>query len=86
MRHVQRKVCDGLNILQYFTTRDWIFDTTNSAKIISQQSPADAKIFPVDESKIDIDELMLSGLLGGRQYLLKEPLSTLPKARIQLKW
>lgn len=24
-------------------------------------------------------------LLGGRQYCLKEPLSTLPKARIQLK-
>lgn len=86
MCHVQRKVCDGLNILQYFTTRDWIFDTKNSAKIISQQSPDDAKIFPVDESKIDIDKLMLSGLLGGRQYLLKEPLTTLPKARIQLKW
>jgi alcohol-forming fatty acyl-CoA reductase len=24
-------------------------------------------------------------LLGGRQYCLKEPLSSLPKARIQLK-
>lgn len=86
MRHVQRRVCDGLDVLQFFTTRDWVFETENSAKVIRQQSPADAKIFPVDESKVDIDQLLLDSLLGGRQYLLKEPLSTLPKARTQLKW
>lgn len=30
-------------------------------------------------------EYLRDTLLGGRQYCLKEPLSTLPKARIQLK-
>lgn len=84
MRHVQRKICDGLDVLQFFTTRDWVFETTNSARIINQQSAADGNLFPIDESKIDVDQLMLDGLLGGRQYCLKEPLTSLPKARIQL--
>lgn len=34
---------------------------------------------------IDAKEYMKRTILGGRQYCLKEPLSTLPKARMQLK-
>lgn len=34
---------------------------------------------------IDVAEYMKRSILGGRQYCLKEPLTTLPKARMQLK-
>lgn len=35
--------------------------------------------------EIDSNEYMKRTILGGRQYCLKEPLSSLPKARMQLK-
>ena len=41
--------------------------------------------FNMDMEHIDEKEYMKRTLLGGRQYCLKEPLSTLPKARMQLK-
>lgn len=34
---------------------------------------------------VDVKDYLLKVILGGRQYCLKEPLSTLPKARMQLK-
>lgn len=39
----------------------------------------------MDTDSIDDEEYLKVGILGGRQYIMKEPLSTLPKARKQLK-
>lgn len=39
----------------------------------------------MDTSDIDDVEYLKRTVLGGRQYCLKEPLTTLPKARRQLK-
>lgn len=39
----------------------------------------------MDTSEIDDSEYLKRTILGGRQYCLKEPLTTLPKARRQLK-
>lgn len=85
MCHVQTRISDGLDVLQFFTTRAWNFETVNSEYMIDQQSPQDAKIFNMDKHSIEIKEYMMNSILGGRQYCLKEPLSTIPKARMQLK-
>lgn len=85
MCHVQTRISDGLDVLQFFTTRAWNFTTVNFEYMISQQSPDDAKMFNLDKESVEIKEYMLNGLLGGRQYCLKEPLSSIPKARMQLK-
>lgn len=39
----------------------------------------------MDTEKVETLSYMKDTILGGRQYCLKEPLSTLPKARMQLK-
>lgn len=39
----------------------------------------------MDIEDVDTNEYMKRIILGGRQYCLKEPLNTLPKARMQLK-
>lgn len=39
----------------------------------------------MDMETIDTKEYMKRSILGGRQYCLKEPLSSIPKARIQMK-
>lgn len=41
--------------------------------------------FTVDTDTPDNVKYLVTSVLGGRQYCLKEPLSTLPKARMQLK-
>jgi alcohol-forming fatty acyl-CoA reductase len=41
--------------------------------------------FNMETDHIDNKEYMKRTILGGRQYCLKEPLSSLPKARMQLK-
>lgn len=39
----------------------------------------------MDMEPLDVAEYMKRSFLGGRQYCLKEPLNTLPKARRQMK-
>jgi len=52
-----------------------------SLKHLSYRFYMDTRIITKD---IELDYLR-DTLLGGRQYCMKEPLSTLPKARIQLR-
>lgn len=85
MCHVQTRISDGLDVLQFFTTREWNFSTKNFEYMIAQQSEVDAKVFNLDKNSVEIKEYMMNSILGGRQYCLKEPLSSIPKARIQLK-
>lgn len=39
----------------------------------------------MDIEDTDTNDYLKQIILGGRQYCMKEPLSTLPKARMQLK-
>lgn len=85
MCHVQTRISDGLEVLQFFTTRAWNFKTENFEALCPAQSAQDAKIFNMDKNSVEVEDYMLRVILGGRQYCLKEPLTTLPKARMQLK-
>ncbi|CAL7945457.1 unnamed protein product [Xylocopa violacea] len=81
MVRIQKRISVGLEVLQYFTTREWIFHNTNLLITWGDMSPKDKEIFPVDFLSIDIIEYMKDVILGARQYCMKEDLSTLPKAR-----
>lgn len=39
----------------------------------------------MDTEDVVVKDYLKKVILGGRQYCLKEPLSTIPKARMQLK-
>jgi len=41
--------------------------------------------FKINTNDVDDHEYMKVSILGGRQYVMKEPLTSLPKARIQLR-
>ncbi|XP_055374528.1 uncharacterized protein LOC129607522 [Condylostylus longicornis] len=85
MVRVQTKIADGLDVLQFFTTREWNFKSTCYEQVSKNLTEADREIFNQDAYKVEEESYMRAGILGGRQYILKEPLSSLPKARIQLK-
>lgn len=87
MRHVQTKISQGLEVLQFFTMREWSFKSENFVDVYNKMDADEKLMFYTNTAVMEgdtIDYLKLT-ILGGRQYCLKEPLSTLPKARIQLK-
>lgn len=75
----------GMNMLQYFTTRKWDFRSDKGKRIQGLVSKVESEIFRTELEKVDIKNFLKDCILGGRQFCLKEPLSTLPKARAQLK-
>lgn len=82
---VQKKISMGMNMLQYFTTRKWDFRSEKVDFHKDLLNAQDIELFPIAMEKIDFKNYMKDCLLGARQYYLKEPLSALPKARVQLK-
>ncbi|XP_022224530.2 putative fatty acyl-CoA reductase CG5065 isoform X1 [Drosophila obscura] len=86
MVRVQTKVSMGLEVLQFFTTRNWDFRSTHFEQIYQELGETDRQIFKINSDDIDDFEYMKHSILGGRQYVMKEPLTSLPKARIQLRF
>jgi alcohol-forming fatty acyl-CoA reductase len=88
MLRVQQKISTGLDVLQFFTMRNWMFASDKFQALAKQTTPDEYKMFFMDTESIPDsfeDQFVKNTLLGGRQYVMKEPLSTLPKARIQMK-
>lgn len=85
MIRVQQKIYIGLFVLQYFTTRKWNFDWSRYGAIYKGLTPDEKIMFDMETEKIDTAIYMKKLLMGGRVYCMKEPLSSLPKARIQMK-
>ena len=85
MVHVQKRIYIGLFVLQYFTTRLWDFKIENFRNLSKSLNAEEKVMFNMDTESMDTTIYLKKLILGGRQYCMKEPLSTLPKARIQMK-
>lgn len=85
MVRVQKRIFVGMHVLQYFTTRKWRFNNQKTIELTNKLNEKEQKIFYISNVKPDKMKYLVETLLGARQYVMKEPLSTLPKARMQLK-
>lgn len=85
MINVQRRIHDGLEVLQYFTTREWSFKNENFIAVRDSMNDLDKSIFPIQFEIIDCLDYINTCVLGARQYMMKEDPSTLPKARRLLR-
>lgn len=86
MVYVQKRISVGMEVLQFFTMREWNFRSDNFQGMIRFVTPEEDEMFKFDSSKIgDEYEYLKNSMLGARVYCVKDPLSTLPKARVQLK-
>ena len=81
MVRVQNRIAVGMEVLQYFTMRDWDFKNHNTLGLLRTLNKADRETFFIDNIDVDLVEYMKSTILGSRVYCLKEPLSSLPTAR-----
>lgn len=83
MVRIQNRISVGLEVLQYFTTREWWFDTNNFKALPSSLTAEDKETFPMDLTIIEDGPYIESCMLGGKMYCLKEKLENLPKAKLQ---
>ncbi|CAO1377125.1 unnamed protein product [Diamesa serratosioi] len=88
MVHVQQRIAVGMEVIQFFTMRDWDFRSTNFESLMTKLSPEESIMFFINSESVgdETDEYIYNCLMGARQYCIKDPLSTLPKARMQLKF
>ncbi|XP_011297731.1 putative fatty acyl-CoA reductase CG5065 [Fopius arisanus] len=78
---VQHKVSWGLELLQYYTLKEWDFKNDRMKELRDELLPADKNVFYMDTKAYDWNEYMKTYVLGARRYILKEDPSTLPQAR-----
>ncbi|XP_047527580.1 putative fatty acyl-CoA reductase CG5065 [Vanessa atalanta] len=83
MVRIQNRISVGLEVLQYFTTREWWFDTHNFKALATKLNQTDFATFPMDLAIIEVGPYIESCMIGGKLYCLKEKLENLPKARLQ---
>ncbi|CAO1407990.1 unnamed protein product [Diamesa serratosioi] len=83
--NVQKRISQGLKVLQYYTTRDWIFKNENFRKMYEDMNEFDKETFYCDNTKIDAKQYIRDYIIGARTYLLKEKPENLPKAKANLK-
>lgn len=73
-----------MEVLQYFTMRNWFFKIDNTRSLTKHMNERDQKIFYLDNTEYEVDKYLQDIILGARQYCMKEPLSSLPRARRHL--
>lgn len=85
MVQTQKRIQNGLEVLQYYTTRPWYFANEKIHRIYDGLSAKDQEIFYIDKGQIKYDEYMISYILGARKYCIHEEPETLPHARKVMK-
>ncbi|KAK3932150.1 Putative fatty acyl-CoA reductase [Frankliniella fusca] len=85
MVRIYKRIAMGLELLQFFTTRQWVFHNDRFVAMWDSMGPEDRRLFNFDLSEPDMSEYIDRCLLGARQYCLKENPATIPRQRRLLK-
>lgn len=72
MLRIQERINQGLDVLQYFTMREWSFPCPNYNSIHNELSKEEQDIYMTQVAHLDKTEYMHTAVEGGRQYCLKE--------------
>lgn len=86
MIRVQKKIMVGLDVLQYFTTRAWQFDTTNYEKMSYAVTGKDEEIFYHLNVTYDLTDYLTQTLLMVKKHIFKERFENLPYIRLHYKF
>lgn len=72
------KFCD---VLSHFTMNQWEFQNNNTQNLFKRLNAVDKKLYNFDMSSMLWSDYFKTYMIGGRLYLLKDPLDTLPQGR-----
>ncbi|EDV98004.1 GH17190 [Drosophila grimshawi] len=78
-----KKVHKFMNVIAYFSLRDWDFKIDNVQNLWSRMTNFDRHTFFFDMNQLDWDFFLQQYFRGIRQYLLNDPLDTIPEAMVR---
>jgi len=73
-----------MDVLNYFATQEWKFTNDRLHALIAKLTFKDREKFNFDIRDVDWNTYFETYIRGIRVYLIKDPIETLPQARI--KW
>lgn len=79
-----KKIGRFTDILEYFSTREWIFCNNNVQNLWNSLNHDDKTLFPFDIKKMHWEEFLDTYHKGIMTFLLKEGPDKLPEARKRL--
>ncbi|KAJ8298923.1 hypothetical protein KUTeg_022983 [Tegillarca granosa] len=82
---IQDRLRKAVASLDFFTSREWNFSTTNMYMLLGKMSEEDRKVFNFDPKCIDWRSYMEYYCLGTKRFVLKEEIEELPRARKTLR-
>ncbi|XP_055922066.1 fatty acyl-CoA reductase wat-like isoform X2 [Eupeodes corollae] len=78
-----KKIHRFMNVIEYFSMRQWEFQIDNVRGLWNRLSDCDKEIFFFDMTQLDWDHFLQQYFRGIRQYLLHDPLETIPEALVR---
>ncbi|XP_059482551.1 putative fatty acyl-CoA reductase CG5065 [Neocloeon triangulifer] len=81
MVNIQKRLQGGLDLLQYYTTKEWNFTNRRIVEICDKLEPSERECFTTDVKRVQWDTYVRDMLLGTRRFILKDDISSLPKAK-----
>ncbi|KAL9692762.1 hypothetical protein quinque_015798 [Culex quinquefasciatus] len=78
-----KKIHRFMAVIEYFSMRQWDFKMENMNALWRRLSNADQKLFFFDMRQINWDFFLEQYFCGIRQYLLRDPLETVPEALVR---
>ncbi|XP_030370365.1 putative fatty acyl-CoA reductase CG5065 [Scaptodrosophila lebanonensis] len=82
---IQKRISTGLKLLQYYTTKDWVFINDRFQEMSNKLSLTDQHIFDTSVSQVNWERYISNYIVGMRTYILGESAATLPHARKVLR-
>lgn len=72
-----------MDVIEYFSMRQWDYQMDNLIGLWQNLTKKDKEIYFFDMSQLDWDLFLQHYFRGIRQYLLNDPLDTIPEALIR---
>jgi fatty acyl-CoA reductase len=85
MIRTNSKLFKAVETLEYFTSRDWKFQSKNVVELWQKIPQEDQKLFPFDVTKLDWTRYLQLYCIGARKFVLKQPLSSVPASRKRIR-
>ncbi|KAF6206838.1 hypothetical protein GE061_018074 [Apolygus lucorum] len=78
---IYQKIHKFLDVIAYFLTQHWDFDTSNLQSLLNELNSTDRQMFDFDMKKLDWDEFARANVPGIRKFILKEDESNIPAGK-----
>ena len=81
---LQKKIKKAVEVLEYFTTKQWEFTNDNFYMIMKELNETDNQIFNFDLKELNWKSYIEHYCLGTKVYLMKEDVKRLDECRIKI--